>query len=161
MSEDHPPKRSRRKAAGNDVGDRRPAPHQIELLEDEADVAACNPERRAIEPMHRMPGGDDLAGVRIGQACDAPQQRCLAGAAGSQQGDELSRLGGEGETFEDATLSELLVQVADMDAVPCRHARRRRTDALTWSMIVTITRMMMRMAKTLGKSSRSMLLLSS
>ena len=108
-----------------------------------------------------MSRGDDLSGVGIGETRDAPKERRLAGTAWPKQGHELSGLGGEGKPVEDAALPESLVQTADMNAFRPDHVRRLRTEALTWSMIVTIARMMRRIAKTLGKSSRSMLLFNS
>src|SRR5262245_5673140 len=113
--------------------------------------------------MHRMPGGENLAAVRIGEPRHAAQQRGLAGSARPAQRHELAGLRDERELFEHAARAVPLVEIADRDAAAgsLGHDSRARTDALTWSITVTMTRMISRIANTRGKSSRSIALLSS
>ncbi len=64
---------------------------QVEALEYDADLAPKRSQARAGS-FHAMPVEHDLAAVRHFEAVDAAKKGRLAGAAASDDGDDLARL---------------------------------------------------------------------
>ena len=74
-----------------DVLQRRHGRHQVERLEDDADVAAAHERQRVLAEMGEIVSGDaDGAGRGALQSGHDHQQRGLAGAAGTDDGDRLA-----------------------------------------------------------------------
>lgn len=160
-TEENPPGRRLRQAADEDVVAGGGATNEIELLEDHPDFVAGAGETAAVQRMQRSSGDEDLAFVGGGEPTDAIEQRRLAGAAGANEGDHLARRYAEGEAIKDHRRRESLGQVDDIDPSRLVHAKRRRSQALSWSIAVTIARMIRMIANSRGKSRRSTLFFSS
>src|SRR5262245_5744672 len=68
------------------------------LLEDNAELR----QRRYGVPGKGMAQGPQGAGGRAGPPRKKPEERRLAGAVGAQEGDELTRVGGETDAVDGA-----------------------------------------------------------
>ncbi len=84
----HPPRRHPRQPADEDVLDRGQAPDEIELLEDQRDIAARPAQCVTLADLATVDA--DRAVIRRGEAGEATEQRRLAGAARTEHGDEFS-----------------------------------------------------------------------
>jgi len=75
-------------------------PDEVELLEDERDVAPCHPELAPGDAADIASMDEDLARIRPGEAGEASEQRRLAGPARAEHRDELPRPHVEGYAAE-------------------------------------------------------------
>ena len=116
-------------STGKHIVERAQSPDQVELLEDQPDLAAGHRQFAPVERFHRMLAEMDLAVVRLRQARQAPEQRCLAGAAGPENGHHLAGFDREGYALKHDTRAKALAQSDDADDRAV-HTSRRRSQAL-------------------------------
>ncbi|MNZ79287.1 hypothetical protein D3C78_978870 [compost metagenome] len=96
---------------------------QVEVLEDEADLAAQAIDLAVVGSdqvavlggleLESLTGNQDFALVRVFQQVDAAQQGGLAGAGGSQDRDHIAIACGQRDALEDLLVAVAFVQVAD------------------------------------------------
>src|SRR5262245_10063091 len=77
-------------ASGEDILDHRSALHEVELLEDHADLPADLPKLAGASAGYEAAGGADRSIGRLDEAIERAKERGLAGAAPAQDGDELT-----------------------------------------------------------------------
>src|SRR4051812_20158823 len=110
-----------------------------------------------------MAGNPRLRCIRLDQADQAAEQRRLTRAARAQKGDDFARFNGQRHPIEHAGGPVGLREIEDPDPalVGVHQDSLARSQALAWSMAVTMARITRRTAKTRGNASRSMLFFSS
>jgi hypothetical protein len=84
------PRGNMAQATGKHVLERAEAPDQVELLEDQANIAARVREGRPGDLKKRLLADKYAAAIRFDQASEASKQGCLAGAAWPEEDDELT-----------------------------------------------------------------------
>src|SRR6202040_2983932 len=119
---------------------------QIELLEDQTNLAARDGQFATAQGSHGVLAEENLPAIALRETGEASEQSRLSGTTGPADRNDLTRRHVERNIIQHGEVAKPLFQSDDAD---CRiawrhrgdHTNLRRSQALNWSIMITIARM--------------------